>query len=150
MALEIAQQVVLDPLIADVFNVIRRPVAVGTNGRVSNPANVTTVNVPGVVTMYSDAEVIREQFPEIEYATRIISVVCKFMLQTAVSGYQPDLLVWRGDSYLIQKVSPYPQFGSGFYEAVCSSIDLNDQQFLPAQPGGFVFNLAANAAYEVR
>ena len=126
MAMELAMDVVLDPLISDKFNIIRRTETVSSvNGR-SSTTNVTTNNVCGVVDMFSDRELIREQFPEMQYATNVISIVCKKKLQTAVTGFQPDLVVWRGDNYVVQKCSPYPQFGSGFYQATCSSIDLTD------------------------
>ena len=125
MAMEIGMDVVLDPLISDKFNIVRRVETVGSTGR-STTTNTTTNNICGVIDMYSDRELIREQFPEMQYATNVISVICKKKLQTAVTGYQPDNVIWRGDTYVVQKCSPYPQFGSGFYQAVCSSIDLTD------------------------
>lgn len=125
MAMSIANQVVLDPLLADKFNVTRRAESVGANGRtVVTPT--TTNNVVGVVTMYEDIELLRQEFPEIQFATRVISIVSKFKLQTAVQGYQPDYVTWRGDTYAVKRVSPYPQFGAGFYETVATSIDLTD------------------------
>jgi hypothetical protein len=125
MAMGIARQVVLDPLFAEKFSIIRRAETVNAQGRtVITP--VTTINNVGVVTMNEDIENIRNAFPEMEFATRVISVVTRKKLQAAVTGYQPDLVAWRGDNYLVQRVSPYPQFGDGFYEAICTSIDLVD------------------------
>jgi hypothetical protein len=125
MAMGIARQVVLDPYFAEKFNIVRRAETVNAQGRtVVTP--ITTVNNVGVITMNEDIENIRIAFPEMEFATRVISVVTKKKLQAAVTGYQPDLVVWRGDNYLVQRVSPYPQFGSGFYEAICTSVDFMD------------------------
>lgn len=125
MAMSIASQVVLDPYLADKFKVVRRAEVVSDRGR-SSTNDQTFANVVGVVCMSEDAEVMRQEFPEMQFSTRVISIVSKFKIQTAVAGYQPDLVVWRGDSYLVRKVSPYPQFGPGFYQSTCSSIDRQD------------------------
>jgi hypothetical protein len=125
MAMTIAPQVVLDPLLAEKFNIVRRAETVDAHGRtVVTPT--TTANNIGVIAMNDDIENIRNAFPEMEYATRVIIVVTKKQLRAAVAGYQPDLVVWRGDNYLVRRVSPYPQFGDGFYEAICTSIDFVD------------------------
>jgi len=125
MPLDIASDCVLDPMLADTFNVIRRMETVGANGR-STTQNQTFKRIVGVVNMSSDAEVVRQQFPEMEFSTRVISVVCKFRLQTAVQNYQPDIVVWRGNNYLVQQIALYPQYGAGFYEATCTSMDTAD------------------------
>lgn len=125
MAIDIASDVILDPLLAERVNVTRRAESVDGNGR-SQVTPTTTPNVVGVVTMYEDIELMRQEFPEMQFATRVISFISKFRTQAAVIGFQPDLITWRGDQYVVRKVSPYPQFGAGFYEAVASSIDRMD------------------------
>ena len=125
MPLDIATDCVLDPMLADKFNVIRRAETVDAHGR-STTVNTAFPNVVGVVNMAEDEQLLRQEFPEMQYATRVISIVCKFRLQTAVRGYQPDLVVWRGNSYVVRAVDPYPQYGNGFYEATASAIDLAD------------------------
>jgi hypothetical protein len=127
MGMSIASQVVLDPLLADKFSRVRRQETVSeVNGR-STVNTIQTDNLVGVVTMNRDIETIRQEFPEVQFSTRVINVVTKANLQAAVAGYQPDLVIWRGDNYVVLQVSPYPQYGSGFYEAVATSIDLADQ-----------------------
>jgi hypothetical protein len=127
MGMEIAVDVVFDPLLVDMkkFSVQRRTETVGTNGR-STLAVQTFNNLVGVIDMFSDRELIRDRFPEMQYATNVITVICRFALQTEVTGDQPDIVVWRGDNYVVKKVSPYPQFGAGFYQGVCASVDATD------------------------
>jgi len=123
--IDIASQVVLDPLLAERVTVTRRAEVANAKGR-SQVTPTVTPNVVGVVTMYENIELMRQEFPEMQFATRVISFISKFRVQTAVAGYQPDLITWRGDQYVVRKVSPYPQFGAGFYESVASSIDRMD------------------------
>jgi hypothetical protein len=126
MAMGIANQVVLDPYLADKFTVTRRAEVVNpANGR-SATNDTVTPNVVGVVTMAEDESLLREQFPEYQYATRILSIITKFRMQTAVDGYQPDKVTWRGDDYIVIRIDPYPQYG-GLYETICSSIGRADK-----------------------
>ncbi len=122
MSIDIASDVVLDPLLAERVSIIRRAEAMDAHGR-SQVTPTTTPNVVGVVTMYEDIELMRQEFPEMQFATRVISFISKFRTQSATVGFQPDLIAWRGDNYVVKRVSPYPQFGAGFYEAVAMSID---------------------------
>lgn len=124
-AMEIGLDILFDPLIVDRFNILRRQETVGSNGR-STTTTTTIPNCCGTVNMFSDREVIREKFPEMEYATNIIVVIAARKLQTEVTGFQPDIVQWRSDNYLVKKVSPYPQFGIGFYQSVCASVDFTD------------------------
>ncbi len=125
MPMEIASHVVFDPLLASRFDIIKRVDMRDENGR-TVVAQTQQNNIVGVICMNDDIELLREEFPEVQYTTRVISVVSAKKLQTAAKGWQPDIVVWLGDNYLVRRVSPYPQFGRGFYEAVCSSIDLKD------------------------
>ena len=111
--------IVLDPDFADTFSVIRRLQQVATNGVVSS-TETTFANIIGVVTMSSPNDLERKE--DYQFMTRSITVVCKFRLQGAVTGYQPDIILWRGQRHLVKHVSPYPHFGQGFYEAECSSM----------------------------
>ena len=112
--------IVLDPDFADTFSVIRRAQVMGTNG-VATTSETTFPNIIGVVTMSSPNDL--ERRDDYQMMTRSITVVCKFQLQGVVTGYQPDIILWRGQRHLVKHVSPYPHFGQGFYEAECSSMD---------------------------
>ena len=121
MALLDMSDALLDPMFLDAFKVLRRQEAIDDNGR-----SVTTTKtfnpVYGTVTMSSPSDL--DRAADYQMATR--TVVLKFQLQTEVTGFQPDVIVWRGDNYLVRHVDYYPQFGAGFYQAECTSMDKTD------------------------
>jgi hypothetical protein len=130
MAFDLALDTVFDPLLNDTFSRVRRLEARDAHGR-SQVTPTQTDGLTGVVTMNEDIEDIRNEFPEVQYATRVISVVTNQNFQAAVkdaqgNSYQPDLVVWRGDNYVVLRVSPYPQFGIGWHQVVAMSIDKVD------------------------
>ncbi len=62
---------------------------------------------------------------------RNLVIVTKFRLRgPAKDGstqYQPDLITWEGDSYVVKTIDPYPQYGAGFIQAIVGSMDSVDQ-----------------------
>lgn len=119
-------EVLADAYLADVFTVQRRVETIGTNGR-STLAQQTFNNVVGVITMASPTELDRlASQPDFQVASRTISVVTRFPLRMAVKGEQPDVVVWLGTTYLVAACDGYPQFGAGFYQALCTSMDRAD------------------------
>ena len=138
--------VLLDPDFTDTFTVIRRQEVVGTNGR----SNVTqfTKSSFGVVTSAGRNEL--ERVPDADTYKRIIVIITKFPLQGEVTlgngiTYKPDLVVWRGDNYLVKECDLYPQFGAGFVQAICTSEDIIDTVVFPH--GGMLFNQKSNSSY---
>lgn len=132
MAFDLALDTVFDPLLNDSFSRVRRAESRDAHGR-SQVTPTTTPNLNGVVTMNQDIEDIRNEFPEVQYATRVINVVTHANFQAAVKdaqgiSYQPDLIVWRGDNYVVLRVSPYPQFGIGWWQVTAMSVDKVDVQ----------------------
>lgn len=115
--------IVTDPDFADRFSVIRRAQTVDGYGRASI-AETQTDNVLGVVTMGSPNDLDRRE--DYQNFTRSITVVTRFALQGVVTGYQPDIILWRGTRHLVKVCQPYPQFGRGFYQAECSSMANTD------------------------
>ena len=67
-----------------------------------------------------------KRYPELQMLERVLSIVTKTRLQSAVNGAQPDIIIWRGDNYVVKALDPYPQYGQGFYQAIAASIDLMD------------------------
>lgn len=114
--------VLTSPMFATTFQVTRRVDAVGTNGR--NVVTPTTTTQTGVVQPEGDNS---DERPE-EYGTgrKTISVITKFRLQKQVNGCLPDLVIWRGDTYLVQEVDDLTEYGAGFIEAICTSQDGQD------------------------
>jgi len=130
------------PDLTDRFVVQRRLETVGVNGR-SSVTPATYVGVLGVVTAASANDL--ERLPEEDRMGRNLSIVTRFRLQGPTVGFKPDVVIWRGDSYLVKSLDPYPQFGSGFYQAIVGSLDAVDQAFVPPAPGRVAFNQAAQS-----
>lgn len=124
-----------DPDFADTFNVIRREEAVSDKGR--NILTLSTIeNVVGVVCAASPADLRR--LPEAQTFDRVLSIVSKFAFFGACVGFQPDLVQWRGDLYVVSSLDSYPQFGRGFTQILATSIDLQD---LPIPRAGELLNI---------
>jgi len=115
---------VLAPDLGDQFKVERRLETRTQRGRSLQTPSVFT-NLSGVITMASPNDLLR--LPDTERMDRHISVVTNFALRGPTTDYQPDIIWWRGDSYVVKTFEPYPQFGSGFYQAICGSVDATDQ-----------------------
>lgn len=120
--------VLTSPMFADNFQVTRRVDAVGTNGR--NTVTASTSTQSGVVQPDGDNT---DERPE-TYGTgrKTISVITKFRLQAQVNGCLPDLVTWRGDTYLVETIEDLTNYGAGFIEATCTSQD--GQNAAPGTP----------------
>ena len=120
-------EVLLSPDMADSFQVTRRPEVV-VAGRSTVPNPVTTDQI-GVVTMASPNDLLRLE--DNDRMDRTISIVTKARLQgpaqVAGTNFKPDLVVWRGDTYVVKSCEPYPQFGAGFVQALAGSWDSVDE-----------------------
>jgi len=138
--------ILVDPLLSDRFSVIRRKEVIDVHGR-STIVATTFPNVVGVVTPISPSDLDRQT--DYQKMSRSISVVCSFFLQGEVEGYQPDLVVWRGDQYVVKSIDPYPQFGKGFMQAECTSQDRVDVVFPQTAPTQLAFNVFNNSGYLV-
>ena len=145
MALLDVTPLLLDPDMTDIFTVLRRTEVVGVNGR-STVVPQTFPRVHGVVTAIGPSDLDRKD--DYQQMARSISIVTKFRLQGEVTGAQPDIVVWRGDNYLVRSLEPYPQFGPGFVQVECTSMDRTDVAFPSAtEEPGLRFNVATNSQY---
>lgn len=120
--LDVSLDTLFDPMFLDSFVVNRRQEIVGNNGR--STLNVVQSNQQGVVASISPNDLVRRD--DYQIGMRGITVVTAFQLQMVVQGYQPDVVTWRGDNYIVKHIDYYPQFGTGFYQAECMSIDKVD------------------------
>lgn len=121
--------ILADPMIAgEAFQVIRRLETVDGNGRGSTTN--TTYAAFGSVTPTGDNSLVRED--AFQSQAKTIKVVTNFALQGMAEDaqgnkYQPDLVLWKGDYYLVRTVNDYSSYGAGMIEAECSSIDWDDE-----------------------
>lgn len=115
--------VVTDPMLADSFSVTRRQETIGATGRSTVTPTVFN-NLVGVVTQGEPSTLQRAD--DSQQVPRVISIVTKFAARGAVTGYQPDLITWNGQDYLVTNCLPYNRFGAGFYEVIAASENAMD------------------------
>lgn len=118
---------------ADFVSVIRRATSTNDYGEVVN-ASTTYDRV--VATVVPVGKNLRRD-PDAQFTPNEINVVMQLRqpnvaggqlkLQGASDGFQPDIVVWNGDNYLVINTNDYSAFGGGQVEARCSSVDLGDQ-----------------------
>jgi len=142
MAIDIASQVVLDPLLADTFTVVRRTETRDTHGR-SVKGDQRFIGVVGVVTAISPNNLDRHEGYQVQ--GRAISIVTQFRIQGESSGFQPDIVLWRGSQFVVKAIDLYPQFGAGFVQVEAVSMDHTDPVLAAPNPGALQFNQASNS-----
>lgn len=122
--------VLLDPMIAgESFSVIRRAEIVNDYGE-SVQTTQTIPNVVGSVVPLGSNSLLREE--AFQTNDKTIRVLTSFRLRgpsksAVLQNYQPDIIVWKGDNFVVRTLEDYTQYGAGMVDAECSSIDLVDQ-----------------------
>lgn len=132
--------VLADPMLADVFTVIRRADVVGSNGRTTPLPFEQHLAQVGVVTQQSPADLMRRD--ESQRVPRRIFLASTFAFRNAsrsadgLTQYQPDQIYWPvgpgGESlpdttvYTVEEVFPYSRYGRGIYECVATSMNAVD------------------------
>jgi hypothetical protein len=116
------------PMLADSFSVIRRTQTVGSNGR-ATMAQQTISNLSGPVYPSDDNDL--KRLADEQITGKAITVITRFALygevEVAGTQYQPDIVVWRGDNFLVKHLEDWSNYGPGFVLAICTSIDVVDQ-----------------------
>lgn len=121
--------VITDPDFGERVTVQRRSAAAGSNGRPTVQTSSSTISA--VVIPQSDLPL--QRGPDQQSLPKLIQVHTTFRLRSASTDpqsgieYQPDLIVWKGDSFQVNRVYDFSSFGAGFVSADCSSIDSTDQ-----------------------
>ena len=144
MALLDVSLVLFDPDLTDPVVVIRRKEVVTAKGR----ATTENIQYPimAVVTSNNPNDLNRQD-PDLETASRTISVITNFKVRGQTEGYLPDIVFWRGDNFVVSYIDLYPQFGIGFYQVVCTSMDRNDMATVSLNYGQLSFNSTVNTQY---
>lgn len=119
--------VLLDPDFCEPLTIIRRAQTVSNKGR-STSTEVTIDPAPvGVVLPQADQPLVRG--PDQANLPRLIQVHTPFRLRSASKDpdtgdvYQPDIIIWQGDRFVVNKVQSFSAYGAGFIQADCSSQD---------------------------
>jgi galactose-6-phosphate isomerase len=122
--------VLCDPMFSEVLTIQRREAVVGSNGRSTIQTTTISPAPVGVVIPQTDQPL--QRGPDQQNLPKLIQVHTTFRLRSASTDpttgneYQPDLIVWRGDSFQVNRVYDYSDFGAGFVTADCSSVDSLD------------------------
>lgn len=107
------------------FSVVRRVETVNTYGE---SVQTDTVLGPyaGAVQPLGDRSLFREEtFSTGKNGISVWSPVTLYNAARAADGttYQPDLVLWKGDYYLVRGVDDWTQFGQGYVRADCVGYD---------------------------
>lgn len=142
MALLDVSPILLDPDFTELVTVRRRLQNVDMYGR-PNVIETDYNNIVAVVTAGNPNDLKRED----DYAAymRSITVVLQFRIRGQTEGYLPDIIVWRGNNFIVDSFDPYPQFGNGFYIVTAQSMDRNDDAMELVLNGQLAFNNILNS-----
>lgn len=114
--------VLLDPMFATSFDVVRRAETVGANGRTA----LAPTSYPGQVGVVTPADPDKlERGADGQQQTRAINIRTRFALRDASSGTAPDLVTYDGSQYEVKMVKPW-RYGRGWYTALATSIVTQD------------------------
>src|SRR5208282_4171240 len=115
----------LDSYIAgEQFTVYRRTEAVNSYGEAIT--GVQVLNGVGQIAPTSPNNIIRS--PGFTSQEKSITVITTFPLTGAGqdasnNSYQPDLVLWKNNLYIANKVEDYTKYGAGFVSAICDVYD---------------------------
>lgn len=124
-----------NPYTLDVFDVVRRAEAVSAQG-LSVITPITFSSVRGVVTPAGD-NALQRKLDEQEQG-KGVEVTTMFGLRGSAKdgiqqSWQPDLIVWRGNQFVVMDVKDYGAYALGFVQAECEMLDF---VALPPTMGG--------------
>lgn len=115
------------------FQVVRRQETIGSNG-VSNLTQ-TTFPLPGddpivgSVTPTGDNSLVRQEAFQTQSNTILVITTFRLRGPSKDSGgasFQPDIVVWSGNQYVVRSLNEWTSFGVGFVAAECASIAFID------------------------
>jgi hypothetical protein len=115
----------LNPYTVDYFSVIRRVEVVNSLGE-SVLTTTTTPGVAGVVVAAPPTSLDRQA--NLQVSPKWIDIVTQFRLyseseSSANTEYQPDIVVWNGNNYVVKTLGDYTGYGPGFVSAGCAIMD---------------------------
>ena len=109
--------VAASPFLTDIFHISTQEQTVGANGR--STTTPTHTKARGLVVQAGKGDL--EIYPELARAAAAISVTSRFQMRGPTPGQSPDVITWRGTSYLVVKCLPAPHLGSGFWKVLATS-----------------------------
>jgi hypothetical protein len=120
--------VALDSYLAgEAFQVERRVQTVNSYGEVG----ITTTVLDGIggISPTGSNSMVRED--AFQSKSKTIRVITTFPLRgpSIASGqdFQPDIVLWAGDRYVVVSINDYTHYGVGFVEAECTNMNFTEQ-----------------------
>jgi len=126
-------ELTVDPDLAGTrFIVVRRKETVNTFGE--RTSGIERFYPTGQVTPTGNNSLTREE--AYQFGAKSIQVITRFLLHHIATDrgrvrYDPDIVIWRGDSFVVKSIDDYSEFGAGMIVAECASIDYVDQAPTP-------------------
>lgn len=102
------------------FEVVRRQEHVSQFGRAEVIAEPTQFAL-GTIFPTGDNSLQRQA--DFETSSKTMTIITRYPLRTSSPGYQPDIVLYQGNTYIVQSVKDWMQIGSGFVEAEVTSLD---------------------------
>lgn len=102
----------------DIFQVVRRAEAIDNFGRSSTTQVIATAL--GTIYPTGDNRLVRQE--DYQRGAKTLTLVTTYRLQQAAPGYQPDVVLFRGNQFVVTSVEDFSQYGAGFVVAECSSM----------------------------
>lgn len=122
MSLVDPSEILLDPDLVSQFSILRRAETVSQQGR----GVLSTLQYPVIGNVQATGSNSLVRADGYSQQLKTIKVVTRFRLRgVAVQinnvNYQPDLVVWRGETFIVKMLEDYSEYGHGFVEAECES-----------------------------
>lgn len=122
--IDVASEVLTDPVFLDSFSVIRTPNAVNSDGRNSGTP-VTISGLFGVFDAATPNDLLR--LDDQDRMGRNMVLVTSYKLNGPSDDRNADKVIWNGDTYVVKHIDPYNRYGGGgFIQAIIGSIDAQD------------------------
>jgi hypothetical protein len=140
-----------NPYTLDTVVVLRRKQGVNNFGETKTEVSIIE-NVKAIVFPASKNDLDRE--PDAQINAKSIVLISRFALRgesETVDGvsYQPDVVQWRGDQFLVVTVEDYSAYGNGFVKMTANSIDIQDRQPMPKPLAKSSANTSEQTGYNV-
>lgn len=122
-------EVLSDPDFCEELIILRRTSVENIHGRaVITPTEISPRPLGIVIT--KDTAIggnVIERTPEAQYRGAALDVYTTFRLRGPAPGYQPDVVMWNGDPYVVTLINDFSNFGRGYIHADCTSLTSIDQ-----------------------
>jgi len=118
-----------DAYTLDDFIVHRRTETVDTFGM----GKISVVKIPSRGIVFPDSLNDLARRPEAQITAKSLTVITRYAIRgeskdsNTNSQYQPDLVEWNNDFFIVIHVEDWSKYARGFVKATCTSIDSVDQ-----------------------